>query len=56
MEDTHVIPLNLQTAQGSLEQFKQLIEASPLDQEEDSFIPLSIYRAENAIQSLRSCL
>ena len=24
MEDAHVIPLNLQTAQGSLEQFKQL--------------------------------
>lgn len=53
MEDTHVIPLNLQTAQGSLEQFKQLIEASPFDQEEDSFIPLSIYRAENAIQSFK---
>lgn len=53
MEDAHVIPLNLQTAQGSLEQFKQLIEASPLDQEEDSFISLSIYRAENAIQAFK---
>ncbi|WP_168379072.1 PD-(D/E)XK nuclease family protein [Acinetobacter cumulans] len=53
MEDAHVIPLNLQTAQGSLEQFKQLIEASPLDQEDDSFIPLSIYRAENAIQAFK---
>lgn len=53
MEDAHVIPLDLQTAQSSLEHFKQLIEASPLDQEEDSFIPLSIYRAENAIQSFK---
>ncbi len=53
MEDAHVIPLDLQTAQSSLEQFKQLIEALPLDQEEDSFIPLSIYRAENAIQAFK---
>ena len=27
MEHAHVIPLDLQTAQNSLEQFKQLLEA-----------------------------
>lgn len=53
MEDAHVIPLNLPTAQGSLEQFKQLIEVMPLDQEDESFTPLSIYRAENAIQAFK---
>ena len=56
MEDAHVIPLNLPTAQGSLEQFKQLIEIMPLDQEDESFTPLSIYRAENSIQAFKSCL
>ncbi len=53
MEDAHVIPLNLPTAQGSLEQFKQLIEIMPLDQEDESFTPLSIYRAENSIQAFK---
>lgn len=53
MEDAHVIPLDLQTAQGSIEQFKLLIEELPLDQEDDSFKPLSIYRAENAIQAFK---
>ncbi len=48
-----MIPLNLPTAQGSLEQFKQLIEIMPLDQEDESFTPLSIYRAENSIQAFK---
>lgn len=53
MEDAHVIPLDLQTAQNSLEQFKKLIEGLPLDQENESFMPLNIYQAEKAIQAFK---
>lgn len=53
MGDVDMIPLDLQTAQNSLEQFKQLIEVLPLDQEDEPFIPLSIYGAENAIQAFK---
>ena len=53
MEDAHVIPLDLQTAQSCLKQFKQLNEVLSLDQDKESFVPLSIYQAEKAIQAFK---
>lgn len=53
MEDAHMIPLDLQTAQSCLKQFKQLNEVLSLDQNKESFVSLSIYQAEKAIQAFK---
>jgi hypothetical protein len=53
MKNTQTVPIDLQSAQNSLNQFKELIENSPLEEINESFIPLSISQAENVIQAFK---